>query len=202
MMSTTTPDYDKLTSKVAIDCEMVPSNVSQLLGQVSVVNYDGEIIVDTFVCYPQPIKVTSTDERYSGISWDDLDSRNGARSFADVQNDLVEILQGRTVVGHDIAKDVEAISFKLASGLERLAGSRLPLPRVAFDFHARDTQKYSKFQQYAIAGAHQGPNLKNLSYQVLGRRIKLGRISSVEDARATMEIYKTVEDDLDREQSR
>jgi hypothetical protein len=41
------PDHDILTDKVAIDCEMMRSNIGQVLGHVSVVNYEGLTIFDT-----------------------------------------------------------------------------------------------------------------------------------------------------------
>lgn len=48
------PHYNVLTEKIAIDCEMMRFNIGQVLGRVSVVNYEGETIFDTFVCYPSP----------------------------------------------------------------------------------------------------------------------------------------------------
>ncbi|KAL6154895.1 hypothetical protein ACJQWK_11940 [Exserohilum turcicum] len=63
----------------------------------------------------------------------------------------------------------------------------------------RDTQKYSGYRKYANPGAHQGPNLKNLALRVLGRSIKQGPVSSIEDAVATMEIYRKAEVEIDRE---
>jgi len=48
----------------------------------------------------------------------------------------------------------------------------------------------------------EGPSLKNLALNVLGRPIKQGRTSSVEDAIATMEVYRNAETDIDQEQER
>ena len=81
--------------------------------------------------------------------------------------------------------------------LQRVA--LLPTP-ITFNMTVRDTQKYSMYRQYASRGAHQGPSLKNLALEVLGRQIKQGRVSSVEDAVATMEVYRNAEVDIDREQ--
>lgn len=44
------PHYGLLTEKIAIDCEMMRSIIGQVLGRVSVINYKGETIFDTFVC--------------------------------------------------------------------------------------------------------------------------------------------------------
>ena len=59
------PDRNILTEKIAIDCEMMRSNIGQVLGRVSVVNYESETIFDAFVCYPKPINITNKE--FSGI---------------------------------------------------------------------------------------------------------------------------------------
>jgi RNA exonuclease 4 len=78
-----------------------------------------------------------------------------------------------------------------------LLGRPLLLP---FNITVRETQKYSGYRRYANHGAHEGPILKNLALEVLGRQIKQRRVSSVEDAVATMEVYRNAEVDIDREQ--
>ncbi|KAH6613220.1 ribonuclease H-like domain-containing protein [Boeremia exigua] len=176
-----------LTRKIAIDCEMMQANIGQVLGRVSIVNYEGQTVFDTFVCYPEPIKITNTHQEYSGINWNDIDPKNGAQPFSEVQTRLVELLHDRTVIGHDIQKDLRAMSMDLPACVSKL--------------QVRDTQKYSGYRKYANRGAHQGPSLKNLSQQVLGRPIKQGRVSSVEDARATMEVYRNAEVAIDQEQT-
>jgi RNA exonuclease 4 len=107
------PHDDVLTKKIALDCEMMQSNIGQVLGRVSVVNYEGEIIFDTFVCYPEPINITNTDEAFSGIGWNDIDPQNGAQPFSEVQVYLAELLRDRIVIGHDIQKDLKVISMDL-----------------------------------------------------------------------------------------
>jgi RNA exonuclease 4 len=192
------PHRDVLTEKIAIDCEMMRSNIGQVLGRVSIVNYENVTIFDTFVCYPEPINITNTDEKFSGIDWNDIDPQNGAQPFSEVQTQLIDLLRDRIVIGHDIQKDLKAISMDLDCSIQRLqVTSRLPSP---FSMSVRDTQKYIGYRQYAIEGAHQGPSLKNLALKVLGRPIKQGRVSSVEDAIATMEAYRNAEADIDREQ--
>jgi RNA exonuclease 4 len=84
--------------------------------------------------------------------------------------------------------------------IQRLQRVALRPTYITFNITVRDTQKYSRHRQYANSGAHRGPGLKNLALEVLGRRIKQGRVSSVEDAVATMEVYRNAEVDIDREQ--
>ncbi|KFY27956.1 hypothetical protein V493_03187 [Pseudogymnoascus sp. VKM F-4281 (FW-2241)] len=196
------PHHNLLTEKIAIDCEMMRSNIGQVLGRVSVVNYDREIVFDTFVCYPLPIIITNTDEKFSGIDWDDIEPHNGAQPFPEVQAQLLELLRSRIVIGHDIEKDLRAISMDLPLQILQLERVALRFSPIVFDIKTRDTQKYSMYRQYANRGAHQGPSLKNLAVKVLGRQIKQGRMSSVEDAVATMEVYRKAEVNIDREQDR
>lgn len=90
----------------------------------------------------------------------------------------------------------------LPSHILRLQGVARRLTPVTFDMRVRDTQKCSRYRQYANRGAHQGPSLNNLALEVLGRPIKQGRVSSVEDAIATMEVYRNVEADIEQEQGK
>ncbi|OBT38923.1 hypothetical protein VE00_10713 [Pseudogymnoascus sp. WSF 3629] len=197
------PHRNILTEKIAIDCEMMRSNIGQVLGRVSVVNYESEIIFDTFVCYPEPINITNTDKEFSGIDWDDIDPQNGAQPFSEVQAQLVELLRDRTVIGHDVQKDLKVISMDLPSHILQLQRVAMRHTPITFNnMRVRDTQKYSMYRQYANRGAHQGPSLKNLALEILGRQIKQGRTSSVEDAVATMEVYRNAEVDIDCEQEK
>ncbi|KAL6166636.1 hypothetical protein ACJQWK_07978 [Exserohilum turcicum] len=196
------PHLELLTKKIAIVCEMMQSNIGQVLGRVSVVNYDGKTIFDSFICYPEPVNITNTDERFSGIRWADIDPQNGARPFSEVRAQLSELLRDRVVIGHDIEKDLRVITLDLAARILQLQGVARSATRLKFDISVRDTQKYSGYRKYANPGAHQGPNLKNLALGVLGRSIKQGPVLSVEDAIATMEIYRKAEVEIDREQER
>lgn len=194
------PHYNVLTEKIAIDCEMMRSNISQVLSRVSVVNYKCETIFDTFVCYPEAIRITHTEKKFSGIDWNDLDPQNGAQPFSEVQAPLVKLLRDRIVIGHDIQKDLRVISIDLPSHILRLQGVALLLTPVTLDITVCYIQKCRRYRQYANPRAHQGPSLKNLALKVLGRPIKQGRVSSVEDAIATMEVYRNAEIDIEQEQ--
>jgi RNA exonuclease 4 len=92
--------------------------------------------------------------------------------------------------------------MNLPSYILRLQGIALRPTPVTFDIIVRDTQKYSRYRQYANHGAHQGPSLKNLALELLGCPIKQGRVSSVEDTIATTEVYRNAEADIEREQGK
>ena len=198
MAFTVGPHHDLLTEKFAIDCEFMRSNHGQLLGRVSIVNYYGKTVYDTFVCYPEPIIVTKTDEEFSGIRPEDVTPKN-AQPFKEVQNSLLDLLRGGIVVGHDIEKDIGAISMNL-DGKIGTPEVRMRAMAIQFDLRRRDTQKFSGFRRYANPNSRHGPTLKVLASAVLGRSIKQGRVSSVEDAVATMEIYRKFEDGIEEEQ--
>ena len=196
------PHRNILTEKIAIDLRNDAIQHRPAPGRVSVVNYHGKTIFDTFVCYPESINIINTDKEFSGIGRNDIDPQNGAQPFSEVRATLVELLCNRIVIGHDIGKDMRAMSMNLESYLLQLQSVALWVAPIIFNMTFRDTQKYSGYRQYANRGAHQGPSLKNLSLNMLGHQIKQGRVSSVEDAVATMEIYRKAEVDIDREQGR
>lgn len=162
---------------VAIDCEMVgvgptPDTYSAL-ARVSIVNYHGHQVYDSFV---QP-KETVTDYRtfVSGITPQLLQS---ARTFEAVQADVAKLLDGKILVGHAIKHDLEALL---------LGHSQRDI---------RDTSRYPAFRQ--LAGG-KTPSLKKLAREVLGVDIQSGEHSSIEDARATMLLFRREKDGFEKE---
>jgi len=153
---------------IAVDCEMVgvgpnPEKESAL-ARVSIVNYHGHQIYDSFVLPKEPV----TDYRtfVSGITPQLLRS---ARTLEIVQADVAQLLDGRILIGHAIRKDLDM----------------LLLGHPKRDI--RDTSRYPAFRQYA---AGRTPGLKKLAKEILGVDIQGGEHSSVEDARATMLLYR------------
>ncbi|KAL8653918.1 MAG: hypothetical protein Q9210_001816 [Variospora velana] len=170
----TTADAGKY---IAIDCEMVgvgpaPDNES-IIARVSLVNYHGHQIYDSFV---QP-KEAVTDYRtwVSGITPQLLQK---ARTFETVQADVARLLDGRILVGHSIKNDLEA----------------LLLGHPKRDI--RDTSRHPAYRKYA---GGRTPGLKKLAKLVLGVDIQGGEHSSIEDARATMLLFRREKDGFERE---
>ena len=62
----------------------------------------------------------------------------------------------------------------------------------------RDTSKFSKFRALAMTPGRT-PGLKLLAEKVLGVEIQVGAHSSVEDARATMALYRLEKDEFEQE---
>ncbi|KAI4104373.1 MAG: hypothetical protein LQ345_007280 [Seirophora villosa] len=162
---------------IAIDCEMVgvgptPDNES-VIARVSIVNYHGHQLYDSFV---QP-KETVTDYRtwVSGITPELLQK---ARTFETVQADVARLLDGRILIGHSIKNDLEA----------------LLLGHPKRDI--RDTSRHPAYRKFA---GGKTPGLKKLAKLVLGVDIQGGEHSSIEDARATMLLFRREKDGFERE---
>lgn len=162
---------------LAIDCEMVgvgpqPSDESAL-ARVSVVNYHGQQVYDSFV---QP-KETVTDYRthVSGITPKLLQS---ARTLEVVQRDVAALMEGKILVGHAVRHDLDALMFGHPKR------------------DIRDTSRHPPFRRLA---AGRTPGLKRLASELLSIDIQGGEHSSVEDARATMLLFRREKENFDRE---
>ncbi|ROJ29215.1 Interferon-stimulated 20 kDa exonuclease-like 2 [Anabarilius grahami] len=160
---------------VALDCEMVgtgPKGICSELARCSIVNYDGDVLYDKFI---KPINpVTDYRTRWSGVRRKDLVN---ATPFHTAQKEIVKILKGKMVVGHAIHNDFKVIKY----------------------FHpncqTRDTSKIPLLNQKAGQPENITLSLKRLTKAILNQDIQMGTDghSSVEDAVATMELYKVVE---------
>ncbi|WVQ97089.1 hypothetical protein IAU59_004199 [Kwoniella sp. CBS 9459] len=152
---------------IAIDCEMVGlghMGSESALARVSIVNYHGHILLDTFV---QPReKVTDWRTWISGVREQDV---LGAPEFEEVQKKVAAIVEGRILVGHAIDNDLKVLLLSH------------PRPLI------RDTQKCKMLREKA---KNKHPGLKKLSEIELGVQIQKASHSSVTDARATMALYR------------
>ncbi|KAJ9613464.1 3'-5' exonuclease [Cladophialophora chaetospira] len=162
---------------VAVDCEMVgvgpnPERESAL-ARVSIVNYDGDQIYDSYVLPLEP--VTDYRTHVSGISPKHM---NIARLFKDVQADIAKILEDRVIIGHSIRHDLAAL----------MLGH--PLRDI------RDTSRHPPYRK--IAGGSY-PKLKILASELLGVQIQVGEHSSIEDARACMMLFRKDKSVFERE---
>lgn len=168
---------------VALDCEMVgigpePKRDSAL-ARVSLVNYHGHQVYDSYVQVGKKIQVTDYRTAVSGIEPRHLHP-DVARPFDQVRNDLKILLGGRILVGHAVKNDLDVLILKHDKRL------------------IRDTSKFSKFRALAnIPG--RTPGLKLLAEKLLGVEIQVGAHSSVEDARATMALFRLEKDDFEQE---
>ncbi|KAF5399405.1 Interferon stimulated exonuclease [Paragonimus heterotremus] len=156
---------------VAVDCEMVGVGPKMLnaLGRVSIVDYNGNILYDVMV-RPEE-EITDFRTRWSGIRPDDM---RRSIPFACAQEQVERIIHGRIVVGHMIQNDFAVLRLKHPPQLVRDT-ARAPFAKALAGFPTEN-----------IIG------LRALTLRLFGVRIQTGEHCSVEDARATMAIYRLV----------
>lgn len=189
----TVPRMDLITAVIALDCEFQKVYVEAFgkhehrVGRVSIVNHRGETIYDVFAWYPEEpgkTKKLSPKSLRLGVYWPDIKLRNGAVPIKDVEYYVREILcQAQIVVGHSIRNDIRVFSDGLWDGIK-----------------TRDTQLFEPYRAYA-KGNQRLPKLSVLAFVILGWRIQGPEHSSVEDAQATMALYRQAEDEIERAQN-
>ncbi|XP_041648659.1 interferon-stimulated 20 kDa exonuclease-like 2 isoform X2 [Cheilinus undulatus] len=166
---------------VAIDCEMVgagPKGSISLLARCSVVNYDGDILYDEFIKPTMP--VTDYRTRWSGIREKDL---RHATNFSEAKNKILRLITGKVLVGHALHNDFKALSYTHPAHM------------------TRDTSRIPLLNKKAGFSDSQCASLKRLTKAIFNKDIQTDRRghSSVEDARAAMELYKVVEVEWENE---
>ncbi|EPY53607.1 exoribonuclease Rex4 [Schizosaccharomyces cryophilus OY26] len=165
-------NLETLGKYIAMDCEMVGvADDMSVLARVSIVNYHGRVVYDTYVRPKE--RVTDWRTWVSGVKSFHM---RDAPPFEKVQKEVADVLENRVLVGHAIQNDLKVL---LLSHPRRLI---------------RDTSRFSGFRKLAKGKT---PSLKKLAQQVLGRDIQSAQHSSVQDAQATMDLYKHVKKEMD-----
>ncbi|NXQ51691.1 I20L2 protein, partial [Anthoscopus minutus] len=165
---------------VAMDCEMVgtgPGGRTSSLARCSIVTYEGDVVYDQYVRPEAPIVDYRT--RWSGIRRHHMDK---AVPFRRAQQQVLRILAGKIVVGHAIHNDFKALQYHHPKAL------------------TRDTSQIPLLNRRGGFPENTSISLKRLTKALLNQDIQVGRTghSSVEDARATMELYKVVEEEWEQ----
>ncbi|KKA19936.1 RNH70 is involved in DNA replication and RNA processing [Rasamsonia emersonii CBS 393.64] len=133
-------------------------------------------VYDSFVRPKE--KVTDWRTHVSGVSPKDMAN---ARSLEEVQKDVAEIIEGKILIGHAVRNDLEAL---LLSHPKR---------------DIRDTSRHPPYRKLTGGGS---PPLRVLAAELLGLKIQEGAHSSVEDARATMLLFRRDKESFDREHAK
>ncbi|GAB7346762.1 hypothetical protein MBLNU459_g1866t1 [Dothideomycetes sp. NU459] len=166
---------------LALDCEMVgtgpPPASDNVLARVSIVNYHGEQVYDSYVQSVPGTEVTDYRTFVSGIRPEHM-RPNVARPFAEVQKEVAQLLDGKVLVGHALKNDLDVL---LLSHPKR---------------DIRDTARHAAFRKTSMGRA---PALRKLAKELLGMEIQGGEHSSVEDARATMLLFRLEKDAFEKE---
>lgn len=163
----------KIGKYLALDCEMIGTNApphgpreASTLARISITNYYGHVVYDSYVSPPTGHKITDYRTWVSGIKPHHL---YDAPSFEQVQDHVKELLKGRILIGHALLNDFRALQFSHPKHL------------------VRDTSTFPKFKEYAVGRT---PGLKKVASIELGVDIQGAQHSSVEDARACMALYR------------
>ncbi|KAI4893299.1 hypothetical protein NFI96_019689 [Prochilodus magdalenae] len=175
-----TPCFGNPQKYVALDCEMVGTGLKghcSELARCSVVSYDGDVIYDKFIKPVNP--VTDYRTRWSGIRKQDL---YNATPFKQAQKEILKIISGKVVVGHAVQNDFKVLHYSHPACL------------------TRDTSCMPILNQKAGLPDNRPASLKILTKHLFNKDIQVGKKghSSVEDAKATMELYKLVELEWER----
>ena len=162
----------------SLDCEMVGVGMDGLrsaLARVSIVNWENQIILDTYVKVEE--EVTDYRTFVSGIKAENIES-NSAMTLSQVQIAVGNILKGRILIGHGLVNDLSVIGT---------------IHHPWCDI--RDTATYIPYMRKESneEGVILRPRkLSDLVWTNLGRQIQVigNPHSSVEDAIAAMDLYK------------
>lgn len=153
---------------VALDCEMVGVGLEgseSSLARVSIVNFRGAIVLDTFV--RQRERVVDYRTQWSGVRRADLGKE--AISFDEIQKTVADLIKGRILVGHAVYNDLKVLLLSHPS------------------LELRDTQSLA--YKHKLVKSRR-PALRFLVRQELGIAIQEGEHDSVTDARATMALFR------------
>ena len=81
---------------------------SSAVGRVTLVNWENQVVLDTFVQIPVPVTDFRTET--SGIAPSDVGSTN-AMSFAQVRAEVERILRGKILIGHGLSASLNALGL-------------------------------------------------------------------------------------------
>ncbi|KAL3937585.1 MAG: hypothetical protein SGBAC_007343 [Bacillariaceae sp.] len=175
------PDHEK-AQYVALDCEMVgigTGGKKSALARVSLVDWDGNELLDSFV--KVPIRVTDFRTHVSGVEPKHIKDRHAME--VDKCRELVaSLLQDKILVGHALSNDLKALMLNHHKS------------------KIRDTAKYRPFQRYGN-GKWRARKLRDLVKENLKGKegFQEREHDSVQDARATMELFHLVRSQWEKE---
>lgn len=171
---------------LALDCEMVgigADGKQSALARVSITGWNDEILLDTFVQVPD--RVTDFRTYVSGVRARDIKSTNkNAMELHECRKQVSQILKDKILIGHSLKNDLSALI--------------LTHPKSFI----RDTATYKPFMRASgrNGGKLRPRKLRDLVKEHLGLDIqKDGEAhTSIEDAQATMKLFKSVMKDWEK----
>jgi RNA exonuclease 4 len=166
---------------LALDCEMVgvgPGGMQSVLARVSLVDFFGNCLFDTFVRVEE--RVTDFRTHVSGVHASDLESPK-AMSFGKCRRLVKEMIRNKILVGHGLPNDFTVL------GIDH------PW------YNIRDTSLYQPYMKVDHFGNLRPCRLRDLARVHLAILIQQeGRPhNSMEDACAAMALYRNVQVEWD-----
>ena len=182
---------------VALDCEMVGIGVDgkkSALARVSLVDWHGSVVLDTYV--QVPTRVTDFRTHVSGITPKHISSlkNSNAMDVTKCREQVAKILSNKILVGHALSNDLKALLLQH------------PKHKI------RDTAKYRPYQRYGN-NKWRPRKLRDLVKEHLGNNnsgsdnnattdydgFQESSHDSVQDAKATMELFQLVHTQWEKE---
>ncbi|KAK6456791.1 uncharacterized protein RJT20DRAFT_34426 [Scheffersomyces xylosifermentans] len=152
----------------ALDCEFCQAESGKVLTRISIINFQGEVVLDKLVKPKE--EITDYLTKYSGITEKKLE--DVTTTLEDIQKEVVSIISKDDVlIGHSLESDLNVM---------RVKHSKIVDTAVIFE-HSR--------------GPPSKPSLKWLTQKYLNRQIQCGENtgdghSSVEDSQACLDLVK------------
>jgi RNA exonuclease 4 len=160
----------KITPVIALDAEMlICEDNSKQIGRLSIVNFNRVVLYDSFFKPSKRVKNYLT--RYSGLTF--LNT-NRAPLFEEEKEKIEKILKNAVIVGHSLSSDQEVLNIK---------------------WNWKQIRDISLFP--AFKKGNKKTSLKDMTEKYLEIEIQNGEHSSVEDARAALEVYKLYKREID-----
>ncbi|CAE6525153.1 unnamed protein product [Rhizoctonia solani] len=144
-----------------------------MLARVSFIDYRGHVVYDKFVVPSQAVVNYRTSS--TGLQPQDLVGPD-AVSFSDAQAMAAHLLRGRIVVGHSLWLDLQVLGVSHPASDTRDVGLYLPF-------------------RSALKTPNQVIGLQTLVWQLMRRKIQATHQNPVENARASMDLFRSHEAD-------
>lgn len=142
-----------------------------MVAEVALVDWNGEVVYHAYVQPTGP--VVDYREAITGITPEMLSEEGGALPFTEVQAAVIQHLHNKILVGHALENDLKAL--------------KLQFPRE----YIRNTAHHSFFQTLNRRGQLQPQRLAKVYETYVGNTpIQIGSHGAVEDARASMRVYR------------
>ena len=165
-----TDTYKKETPILALDCEMVICEDNQRhLARLSIVNFNRHVIFDEYIKPQKNVK-----NYLKEITNIDSFKVSHSETFDFYKKKIFKLLENKILVGHTLEKDFDVMGF---------------LPKK---MKIRDISEFKIFMEGKFKR-----KLSKLCEEFLKIKIQGGTHSSVEDARAALEMYKLYQKEID-----